>query len=134
MSIQTAFQTMLEELYAISPYLNFRLPKSAKSVDQQVEKLLLVEQRLCCLEEKVIQRFSLGGSPCARQAYQTLINLTEQMRLAAVHLRLLTEEHLIDPEGTQACFQTEVVRHSELLNQIKSLKVVRLTHKCIANS
>jgi hypothetical protein len=134
MSIQVAFQKMLEELHAISSYLNCRVPNSVQSIDRQVEKLLLAEQRLGIVEAKVIQRFSVGSSPCARRAYQTLIDLTEQMRLAVVHLRLLTEEHLIDPEGTQAFFQHEAVKHCELLNQIKSLKSVRLTHKFMAIS
>jgi len=121
--IQVAFQQMVVELYAISSYLNFKLPVDSTAINQQVRQLLLVEQRLQLIEEEVMRLFGVGQSSRAHRAYHTLIELTEQMRLAAMHLRLLTEECLIDPEGAESCFQAEAVKQNELLNQIKSLKL-----------
>lgn len=131
MSLQAAFQQIVSEIYAISPYLTFKLPGNIRSVNQQVKQLLLVEQRLHLIKENTICLFGMSGNPVAQQAYQTLIDLLEQMRLAAIHLQLLTEEHLVDPEGTQICFQTEVVKYSSLLSQIKSLKAIDLAQKSV---
>jgi hypothetical protein len=94
MLIQGAFQQLVSELYAMSSFLHFKLPVSSEVATRQVKQLVLIEQKLQLIEEKISRRFGVGGCLRAHQAYQTLIDLTEQMRLAAIHLRLLTMAQL----------------------------------------
>lgn len=116
-----AFQQILNELQEICPQLRLHLPTNAKAIEQQTRHLLVIQQHL----ENLIQRVYLLSireqNSTMSHSYIVLAQLIENLAHEANNLALLAEESLIDAEGTLACLESVNQRKLKVFGQITHL-------------